>query len=49
MQVHLNKIENRITWKIKTGCYIEFLTPYTTKIFESTEKRSLKIMKMYLI
>ena len=27
----MNKIENRITFNIKTGNYLKFLTPETTK------------------
>ena len=37
MRIYVNKIENRITFKIKTGCYIEHLTTETMKFFESTE------------
>ena len=29
--IYVNKIENRITFKIKTGSYIELLTPETLK------------------
>ena len=35
-RIHVNKIENRITSKIKTGYYIELLTPETIKLLEST-------------
>ena len=28
--IYVNKIENRIIFKIKTGYYLEFLTPKTT-------------------
>ena len=31
MRIHVNKIENRITSKIQTGCYLELLTPETMK------------------
>ena len=30
--VYLNKIENRITFKIKTGYYLQLLTPETMKL-----------------
>ena len=33
----MNKIENRITFKIKTGYYLERLTPETMKLPESTK------------
>ena len=36
MMTHGNKIENRITFKIKTGWYLEFLMPEKMKILEST-------------
>ena len=29
IQVYVNKIENKITFKIKTGSYLELLTPET--------------------
>ena len=32
----INKIENRITFKIKTGYYIKVLTPETMKFLGST-------------
>ena len=33
----MNKIENRITFKIKTGYQLELLTPETIKLLGSTE------------
>ena len=42
MRIYVNKIENRIIFKIKTGYYIELLTPETMKLFGSTE---IKITK----
>ena len=30
--IYVNKIENRITFKIKTGCYLELLTPEGLKV-----------------
>ena len=38
----MNKIENRITFKIKTGCYLELLTPETNKLLGSTEHKITK-------
>ena len=32
-----NIIENRVTFKVKTGYYLEFLTPETMKLLASTE------------
>ena len=34
--IYINKIENRITFKIKSGYYLELLTPETMKLLEST-------------
>ena len=36
VRIYVNKIENRITFKIKTGYYIELLTPETIKLIGST-------------
>ena len=33
----MNKIKNRITFKIKTGYYLELLMPETMKLFGSTK------------
>ena len=32
---YINKVENRITFKIKTGYYLELLTPETVKLLGS--------------
>ena len=37
--MYVNKIENRITFKIKTGYYFELLTPEAMKLFGSTNIR----------
>ena len=34
--MNINKIEKKITFKIKTGHYLEVLTPETKKLLEST-------------
>ena len=39
IRVCVNKIENRITFKIKTGYYLELLTPEATKLLESNENK----------
>ena len=39
IRIYINKIENRITFKIKTGYYIEILTPETMKVLGSTKSR----------
>ena len=35
--MYINRIENRITFKIKNGYYLEILTPGTMKLLGSTE------------
>ena len=39
IKIYVNKIENRITFKIKNGYYLELLTPETMKLLESTESK----------
>ena len=36
--MYINRIENRITFKIKNGYYLKFLTPETMKLLGSTER-----------
>ena len=36
IKIYVNKIENRSTFKIKTGYYLELLTPETMELLEST-------------
>ena len=40
--MYVNKIENRITFKIKTGYYLELLTPGTMKLLGSTKNKITK-------
>ena len=42
MRIYVNKIENRITFKIKSGYYLKLLTPETMKILRSTESKITK-------
>ena len=42
IKVYINKIENRITFKIKNGYYLELLTPETMKLLGSTESKISK-------
>ena len=37
--IYVNKRRNRITFKIKTGQYLELLTPKTMKLLGSTENK----------
>ena len=40
--IYVNKIENRITFKIKNGYYLELLTPETMKLLGSIESKLTK-------
>ena len=42
IQIYVNKIENRITFKIKNGYSLELLTPETMKLLGSTKNRITK-------
>ena len=42
VQIYVNKIENRITFQIKDGYTLEFLTPETMKLFGSTKNKITK-------
>ena len=42
IRIYVNKIEERITFKIKTGYYLELLTPEAMKILGSTENKITK-------
>ena len=39
MKIYVNKIENRIIFRIKTRYHLELLTPETMKLLGSTEKK----------
>ena len=38
VQIYVNKIKNRIVFKIKTGYKLELLSPETMKLLGSTKK-----------
>ena len=42
VQVYVNKIENRVTFKIKSGYSLELLTPETMKLLGSNENKITK-------
>ena len=42
IRMYLNRIENRITFKIKNGYYLKLLTPETMKLLGSTESKITK-------
>ena len=43
IRIYVNKIENVITFKIKTGYYLTLLTPETIKLLGSTENKTTKV------
>ena len=42
VKICVNKIENRVTFKIKNGYYLELLTPETIKLLGSTKNKITK-------
>ena len=42
VRIYINKKENRITFEIKTGYYLELLTPETMKLIGSTKNKIIK-------
>ena len=42
VRIYINKTENRITFKIKTGYYLKSLTPETMKLLASTKSKITK-------
>ena len=42
IRMYVNRIENRITFRIKSGYYLELLTPETMKLLGSTETKITK-------
>ena len=51
MKIYVNRIENRIAFKIKSEYYLELLTPEIMKLLGTTKKKKLKIkmVEMYQI
>ena len=49
-RIYVNRTENKITFKIKSGYYLELLTPETMKLLGSAESKiKIKTVKMYLV
>ena len=42
IRIYINKIENRITFKIKAGYYFDLFTPETMKLLGSTTSKITK-------
>ena len=40
IRIHVNKLENRITFKIKRGCYLELLAFETMKLLDSNKSKN---------
>ena len=40
--IYVNKVKNRITFKIKIEYYLELLTPETMKLIGSTKRKTTK-------
>ena len=49
IRMSVNKIENRITLRIKTGYFVLFLTPQKIKLLESTKNKIIKMVKICLV
>ena len=45
IRIYKNKVENRITFKIKSGCYVELLTLETMKLLGGTKSKITKDKK----
>ena len=42
IRIYVNDVENRIIFEIKTGYYLDLLTPETMKLLGSTENKITK-------
>ena len=42
VRIYVNDVENRIIFEIKTGYYLDLLTPETMKLLGSTENKITK-------
>ena len=47
IKIYVNKTENRIIFRIKTGCYLEMLTPETIILLGSTKNKTTKEKKWW--
>ena len=43
IRIYVNKVENRILFKIKSGYYLELVTPETRKLLGNTENKINKV------
>ena len=44
IRIYVNKTKNRITFRIKTGCYIKLLTPEKMKLIGSKESKITEVV-----
>ena len=51
VRIYVNKMKNKITFKINTGYYLQLLTPEMMKLLGSTTSKITKdeMMKMFLV
>ena len=42
IRIYVNKTENRISFKIKSGYYLELLTPETMKLLRTNDSKIIK-------
>ena len=51
VQIYVDRIKNRIVFKIKTGCKLKLLSSETIKLLGSTKQKliAIKMVKMYQI
>ena len=42
VRIYVNQIDNRVTFKLETGYYLELLTPETMKLLGSTKSNITK-------
>ena len=47
VKIYVNKIENRVTFKIENGYSLELLTPETMKLLGSTKNEIIKDKKQW--
>ena len=49
IQIYVNKIENTITFKIKTGYYLELLKQWIYLELQKVRQLKKKMLKMFLV
>ena len=49
IRIYINKIKNRITFKIKSGYYLELLTPEALKLLVNKDKNTANVPHLEVI